>query len=189
MIGRSQDCRKPIGLDPGQGAATANLENHADNLTHQRGRESGMYKNILIATDGSEIATGAVVQGLTLAKALNATATIVTVTEMWSALEVAHRGRAGQTDPVSAYEAVAAASAKTILDEADKVARSHGMVCKTLHVADMHPAEGIVETAQKIGADLIVVASHGRRGLSRLLLGSQTYEVVTHTKVPVLVIR
>ena len=148
-----------------------------------------MYRNILIATDGSEIATKAVVQGLTLAKTLDAAATVVTVTEIWSALDVAHRGRAGQKDPVGTYEASAAALAKTILDEIEKIADSHGMTCRTLHVADMHPAEGIVTTADKIGADLIVIASHGRRGLSRLLLGSQTYEVVTHTKVPVLVIR
>jgi nucleotide-binding universal stress UspA family protein len=148
-----------------------------------------MYRNILIATDGSELATKAVVQGLTLAKTLNAAATVVTVTEMWSALEVAHRGRAGQADPVGIYEAAASASAKAILDEVDKIAQSHGVNCKILHVADKHPAEGIVETAGKTGADLIVVASHGRRGLSRLLLGSQTYEVVTNTKVPVLVIR
>lgn len=148
-----------------------------------------MYTNILIATDGSELASRAVVHGLTLAKKLNATANIVTVTEMWSALEVAHRGRSGQTDPIGTYEAVAANSAKAILDDSAKIAQSHGVPCKTLHVADMHPAEGIVETADKIGADLIVIASHGRRGLSRLLLGSQTYEVVTHTKVPVMVIR
>ena len=148
-----------------------------------------MYKNILIATDGSEIATKAVVQGLSLAKAFNANVSVVTVTEMWSALEVAHRGRSGQTDPVGTYEALAASSAKAILDETAEIAQSQGVPCKTLHVADKHPADGIVETADKIGADLIVIASHGRRGLSRLLLGSQTYEVVTHTKVPVLVIR
>lgn len=148
-----------------------------------------MYRNILIATDGSELATKAVVQGLALAKTLNAAATVATVTEMWSAIEIAHNGRGGQKDPVGTYEAAASASAKAILDKVDSLARSQGVACKLEHVADKHPAEGIVETAEKIGADLIVIASHGRRGLSRLLLGSQTYEVVTHTKVPVLVIR
>ena len=148
-----------------------------------------MYKNILIATDGSELAHKAVSQGLTLAKTGAAKATVVTVTEIWSALDVAHSSQRGQKDPVGTYEAAAAASANAILDSAGKIAHSLGVDCKLLHVPDKHPAEGIVETADKIGADLIVIASHGRRGLTRLLLGSQTYEVVTHTKVPVLVIR
>lgn len=148
-----------------------------------------MYKNILVATDGSELASKAVEQGFVLAKTLKAAASVVTVTEMWSALDVAHRSRTGSKDPVGTYEASAAAAAKAIFDDVGKIAESHGVRCETLHVADMHPAEGIVATADKIGADLIVIASHGRRGLTRLLLGSQTYEVVTHTKVPVLVIR
>jgi len=148
-----------------------------------------MYKNILIATDGSELATKAVTEGLALAKTLAAAVTVVTATEIWSPLDVAHVSRRGQKDPVGAYEAAAAAVAKTILDEVDKLAQSQGVACKLLHVVDKHPAEGIVETAEQIGADIIVIASHGRRGLSRLLLGSQTYEVVTNTKVPVLIVR
>jgi nucleotide-binding universal stress UspA family protein len=63
------------------------------------------------------------------------------------------------------------------------------VACDTLHVKDQYPAEGIVEAAQARGCDLIVMASHGRRGLSKLLLGSQATRVLTHTDVPVLVCR
>lgn len=57
------------------------------------------------------------------------------------------------------------------------------------HLADRWPADAIIEIAEEKGANLIVMASHGRRGLGRLLLGSQTVEVLTHSKVPVLVVR
>lgn len=148
-----------------------------------------MFKKILVATDGSDLAQKAVGQAIDLAKIHAAKITAVTVTEFWSAGEVAHNAHLGQRDPVRQFEESAAASAKAILDKAGKAAQSQGVSCELLHVPDKHPAEGIVETATNIGADLIVIASHGRRGLSRLLLGSQTYEVVTHCKVPVLVIR
>ena len=148
-----------------------------------------MFKNILVATDGSDLAQKAVAQAIALAKIHAAKITAVTVTEIWSAGAVAHDAHLGHRNPVAEFEATAAASAKAILDKAEKAAQSQGMSCELLHVPDKHPAEGIVETASNIGADLIVIASHGRRGLSRLLLGSQTYEVVTHCKVPVLVIR
>lgn len=63
------------------------------------------------------------------------------------------------------------------------------MDVETVHVADKHPAQGVIDTATRLGADLIVMSSHGRRGARRLMLGSQTAEVVTHTTIPVLVIR
>ena len=70
-----------------------------------------------------------------------------------------------------------------------EIASKLGVACETLHVKDRHPAEGIVETAKSRGCDLIVMASHGRRGLSRMLLGSQANKVVTHSAVPVLICR
>jgi nucleotide-binding universal stress UspA family protein len=70
-----------------------------------------------------------------------------------------------------------------------KLARKADLSCATVHVKDQFPAEGILETARKSNCDLIVMASHGRRGLSRLLLGSQTTKVLTHSSVPVLVCR
>jgi nucleotide-binding universal stress UspA family protein len=148
-----------------------------------------MYKRILIATDGSEMATKAVTHGIALAKVHKAPVTIVTVTDIWSAFEMAHDYDQRKKDPIGNYEALAAASAKRILDKAGEIAKAEGVDCTLLHVADKPPAEGIIEAAEAAGADLIVMASHGRRGISRLLLGSQANQVVTFSKVPVMIVR
>jgi nucleotide-binding universal stress UspA family protein len=148
-----------------------------------------MYKQILIATDGSELAGKAVSHGLALAKVHNAPVSVVTVTEMWSAFDMADDARSGVRDPTRQYEALAAAGAKRILDRVGETARAEGVDCKMIHVSDKHPAEGIIATAKDIGADLIVMASHGRRGVDRILLGSQANEVVTQSTVPVLIVR
>jgi nucleotide-binding universal stress UspA family protein len=151
--------------------------------------EDAMYNRILIATDGSALADKAVSHGITLAKVHKAPVSVVTVTDIWSAFDMAHDYDRGKTNPIGNYEALAAAAAKRILDRAGETAKSQGVDCNLIHVPDKHPAEGIVATATDVGADLIVMASHGRRGVDRLLLGSQTNEVVTHSKVPVLIVR
>ncbi len=148
-----------------------------------------MYRNILIATDGSKLATKALDHGLALAGRDNAQVAIVTVTEQWSVFDMAREARERQPDPVGQYEAMAAAAAQRILDAAAKLAAARGVACETIHVKDQFPAEGIVATAKARGSDLIVMGSHGRRGLSRLLLGSQAYEVLTHCTVPALIVR
>jgi nucleotide-binding universal stress UspA family protein len=148
-----------------------------------------MYKHILIATDGSELATKAVAHGLTLAKEQNAPVTVVTVTEPWSALDMAHEARLGHRNPLGDYEAAAAAGAKHVLDQAAALAKQQGVTCEVIHVPDQHPADGIIATAKAKGCDLIVMASHGRRGVDRVLLGSQANEVLTHSKVPALIVR
>jgi nucleotide-binding universal stress UspA family protein len=145
-----------------------------------------MYKHILIATDGSELAQKAVDHGLSLAKLLGARCLIVTVTEPWTAVV---SGEMGVVYPIDEYEKAATANAAKILADAAQVARKSGQSCETLHVKDQFPADGIVEAANAKGCDLIVMASHGRRGLTRLLLGSQASSVVTHSKVPVLICR
>ena len=148
-----------------------------------------MYKRILIATDGSEFAGKAVSHGISLAKEHKAPLSVVTVSDIWSAFDMAHDYDRGKKDPIGNYEALAAAAAKKILNRAGEAAKSQGVECNLIHVPDEHPAEGIIATAAEIGADLIVMASHGRRGIDRLLLGSQANEVVTRSKVPVLVVR
>lgn len=148
-----------------------------------------MYKNVLIATDGSKLADKAVAHGIALAKAHHATASVVTVTDIWSAFDMAHEYNRGEKDAIGKYEALAAAGAKRILDKAAEAAKAQGVECRLIHVADKHPAEGILSAAEDTGADLIVMASHGRRGMQRLLLGSQANEVVTRSKVPVTVVR
>jgi nucleotide-binding universal stress UspA family protein len=148
-----------------------------------------MYKRILIATDGSELATRAVTHGLTLAKDLNVPVCAVTVTEAWSAFDLARMARMGSQNPISQYEEVATAAAKNILDKAAQLAKSQGVPCELIHVRDQHPAEAIIATAKDKGCDLIVMASHGHRGFDRLLLGSQANEVLTHSKIPALIVR
>lgn len=145
-----------------------------------------MFKHLLIATDGSELATKGLRQGVALAKALQAKATIVTVTEPWTAVVA---GEMALAFPPDEYDRTAAANASTILAEANKIAEIGGITAESLHVKDQYPAEGIVETAKARGCDLIVMSSHGRRGLSRLFLGSQAQRVVTHTDLPVLICR
>ena len=145
-----------------------------------------MYKHILIATDGSDLALKAVDQGLALAKALNAKVTAITATEPWTSIA---SGEMGMAFPIDEYEKGCAEGAAKILGVVSKQAEKAGVSCQTLHVQDQFAAEGIIETAKSRGCDLIVMASHGRRGLSRLLLGSQANNVVTHSTVPVLICR
>ena len=148
-----------------------------------------MYQHILIATDGSELAAKALEQGIDLAKLVNARLTVVTVTESWSPLEMASEAREHRTDPVSQFEAVAAVAAKRILDGAAARAKAHGLAGEFIHIKDRHPAEAIVATAKEKNCDLIVMASHGRRGAARMILGSQANEVLTSCEVPTLIVR
>jgi nucleotide-binding universal stress UspA family protein len=145
-----------------------------------------MFTHILIATDGSELAAKAVTQGLDIAQRLGAKVTAVNVTEPWVAVAPSEVAMAF---PVKEYEESVAANAARILSVVAKEAEGRGVDCATLHVKDQYPAEGIIETADKLACDCIVMASHGRRGLMRFLLGSQAIKVLTHSTVPVLVCR
>ena len=146
-----------------------------------------MYKHILIATDGSKLAQKAVDQGLGLAKALGAKVSAVTITEPRAAVVPAEVAIAFPT--VEAYENAAAASAAKCLAAVDSAAKKLGVSCDTKHLSDQYPAEGIIAYAKEKNCDLIVMASHGRRGLRRLLLGSQAIDVLTYSSVPVLICR
>jgi nucleotide-binding universal stress UspA family protein len=148
-----------------------------------------MYKKILIAIDGSELANRALIHGLALAKAITASVVIVTVTEGWSAMEMAHEARLKHVNPLKDFEDAVAKSAKRILDAAEALAAAAGVDRRTVHVSDCHPAEGIIGAASGEKCDLIVMASHGRRAVGRLLLGSQVNEVLAHCKIPALIVR
>jgi nucleotide-binding universal stress UspA family protein len=148
-----------------------------------------MYNNILIATDGSKPAARAVKHGLKLAKAAGCPVTFVSVTDNWSGIEMARQATPANPNPIIAYEKAAASAAGQILAAAEAQAAKANVSCKTIHVKDRHPAEGIVDTAGKLGCDLIVLASHGRRGIQKLLLGSVTTEVLTRASIPVLVVK
>jgi nucleotide-binding universal stress UspA family protein len=145
-----------------------------------------MYKHILIATDGSELARKAVADGLALAKALGASVTAVTVTDI---LPTGPYSPIPFPATVERYEATAAEGAAEILASVAEAAAQLGVICRTVHVKDQAPAEGIVATIAAEGCDLVAMASHGRRGVSRLLLGSQAQKVVVLSPVSVLVCR
>ncbi|SFI61697.1 MULTISPECIES: universal stress protein [unclassified Bradyrhizobium] len=149
-----------------------------------------MYANILLSTDGSDVARKGIKEGVALAKALNAKVTIITVTE---SLPVDYgSGHAGGWFPsqeeFDRFDAAKKERAAKILDEARAIAAKVGMSAELLHVPNAHPATAIVDTAKSRGCDLIVMSSHGRRGFRKLLLGSQTSEVLVDGSVPVLVV-
>ena len=144
-----------------------------------------MYKHILIATDGSDLAGKAVVAGLDLARLIGAKVTAVKASEPWTAMSA---GEVALAFPVEDYEKAAAEDAARILDAVKAAAKQQGVTCDTVHVNDF-PAEAIIATAKERGCDLIVMSSHGRRGLARVLLGSQATSVLTQSTVPVLICR
>lgn len=146
-----------------------------------------MYKTILISTDGSELANRGLAHGAELARRFGARLVVVTVTEMQSAPGGIEYPAAIST--LQQYNAAMKARAEQIFASARAAVDLSGIDATMLHAADSFAAEGIVNTAREQGADLIVMASHGRRGVGRLLLGSQTVEVLTHTTIPVLVVR
>ncbi len=149
-----------------------------------------MYANILLSTDGSDVARKGVKNGIALAKALNAKVTVITVTEP---LPVYYgNGHASgwipSADEFNRYDAACKERADKVLDEARVMAGQTGISVELLHVPNAHPATTIIETAKSKGCDLIVMGSHGRRGLKKLFLGSQTSEVLADGSVPVLVV-
>lgn len=150
-----------------------------------------MYERILISTDGSEVAQRGVDHGLALAKSVGAKATIVTVTEPFPIYAGAAAGAGWAPGPmeIPEYDARQKQAAEKTLADAKAAADRLGVDAETVHIPERHPAEAIVETATSRHCSVIVMASHGRRGLRRLILGSQTYEVLANSPVPVLVVR
>ena len=149
-----------------------------------------MYANILMSTDGSDVARKGVEHGMALAKALNAKVTVVTVTEPLAVnLGGGHAGWIPPQEMFDSFEAASKERVRQVLDEARAMADQIGISVELLHVPDAHPATAIIATAKSRGCDLIVMASHGRRGLRKLFLGSQTSEVLVDGSVPVLVLQ
>ncbi|WP_449041720.1 universal stress protein [Paracoccus sp. (in: a-proteobacteria)] len=148
-----------------------------------------MYKHILIATDGSELALKGLRQGLGLARISGAKVTALTVIEPLRPQVLAAAQRAGIEDPVGRYDQQIDEMLKERLASIQAEATEQGVTVEPIHEVDDSPAEAILRTANLQGCDLIVMSSHGRRGLQKLLLGSQTSEVLVKTTVPVLVVR
>ncbi len=145
-----------------------------------------MYQHILIATDGSDLANKAIQHGLGLAKAVNAKVTLLTVTDpIWNAVP----GEMAIAFPYEEYQKATAENAERILAAAANAAKAKNVSYTVKHVKDQFPAEGIVSAAKEGACDLIVMASHGRRGLTRMILGSQAATVVISSTIPVLIYR
>lgn len=147
-----------------------------------------MYANILVATDGSKLSGKAVTHGLELANAVGAT-----VTAFYAAPDYPMPAYADGVvyEPVSRkeYAKLAAQDAEKILQEVVAAAAKAGVECKSTYAIAAAPWEAILDAAKKNKCDAIVMASHGRRGISAVLLGSETQKVLTHSKLPVIVVR
>lgn len=148
-----------------------------------------MYERILIATDGSDLAAKGLRHGLALAAALRVPVIVLTVTGPW--MPAFDDALALSADPAMQHEyrEGCARSAQRILEDAVGQAAAAGVACEVEHVPDGFPADAIVQAATRHGAGLVVMASHGRHGLGKVLLGSQTEAVLAHCTVPVLLVR
>ena len=146
-----------------------------------------MFKNILIPTDGSELSQRAVNIGVELAKLHQAGITAIHVIPDYHLL-IAYEGA---FDPVTEerIEEEAKVRAENYLAFVRNTAGSAGVPCHTVCETSDHPYDAILKTAEARKCDLIVMTSHGRKGLAAVLLGSETRKVLTHAKIPVLIVR
>ncbi len=144
-----------------------------------------MYKHILLPTDGSELSKAAVRHGIALAKAIGAKVTALVVSTPLHSLVV---DPGAISNAMEQYKALVATQTAKYLDNVRSDAERQGVDCTTVCIEHDKPYEAIVDTAKNNGCDLVVMASHGLRGVSAIL-GSETLKVLTHSAVPVLVYR
>lgn len=148
-----------------------------------------LYQHILIATDGSELAAKGVEHGLALAEALIANVTVLRVVEP-EAREIANEALAGELEKAFIrHDPQVDDTMRKQFAWIEQEAGERGIYVELLREIDDVPAKAVVKAAKLTGCDLIVMASHGRQGLQRLTLDRQTADVITHTNVPVLVVR
>ena len=148
-----------------------------------------MYKHILVSTDGSKLSAKAVRTAVRLAKALGAKVTGAYVLAPFVAPVYNEAMAYTQLFNPKRLKELAVKEAKKALAAVEIEAETAGVPCSTLSTTNEHPWRGIVRAAQARKCDVIIMASHGRRGLAGLLLGSETNKVLTHSKIPVLVCR
>jgi nucleotide-binding universal stress UspA family protein len=145
-----------------------------------------MFKHILVPVDGSKLSAKAVKTAVALAKVTQAKVTLFYAAPDFGGIYYSESPLLAAHYTAASFRAAVAKHAQKILDQAAKTA---GMAVETRHVLSELPYEAIVNAAAKGRCDLIVMASHGRRGVAGFLLGSETQKVLTHSKVPVLVVR
>ncbi|HET7365508.1 MAG TPA: universal stress protein [Burkholderiales bacterium] len=145
-----------------------------------------MYKHILMPTDGSALSQAAVREGLQLAKENGAKVTFMNVA---APFHVFAYDAASLSDTWSDYDRHAHERSERILSECEKAAGEAGVSSAKRFAVSEHPYEEIVKAASETGADIIVMASHARKGMQGVFLGSQTQKTLARSKTPVLVIR
>lgn len=144
-----------------------------------------MYKRILVPTDGSDITGKAVQTAIELAALAGAELMAIGVKEPFPYSAISEMQPVPPQEFFDAQERIAAGHVKTVLD----AAKAAGVTCQGHTVEALHPWEAIIDHAKTHACDLIIMASHGRRGVAALLLGSETQKVLTHSTLPVLVVR
>jgi nucleotide-binding universal stress UspA family protein len=145
-----------------------------------------MYKHILIPTDGSELSKKALHHGAALAKAVRADLTVLTVSAPFQTFVVEP---SVVMDSLDQYREITSSQSAKYLEAAQQIAAKEDVTCEVLSVEHEYPYQAVIDTATNKGCDLIVMASHGRHGVSAMLLGSVTAKVLVHCAVPVLVYR
>ena len=147
-----------------------------------------MFTRIMLATDGSKLSQKAVKIAIDMASKFNAELVAVKVIPRY--VQTYFEGSFTVADiDVKSIEAQWAAGAQQVLDKISSSAAAKGVSVKTSVIKSDDISEGLIKAANKMKVDLIVMASHGRKGIKRLLLGSETQNVLTHSEVPVLVLR
>jgi nucleotide-binding universal stress UspA family protein len=147
-----------------------------------------MYKHLLVSTDGSKLSAKAVTHAIGLAKALGAKLTALYASPNYPRPMYAE-GLAYMPMTRKEYAALCSKEADKILKPVSFKAQAAGLEANLVHVIAAAPWEAILAAARRNKCDAIVMASHGRRGVSALLLGSETQKVLTHTKLPMIVVR
>jgi nucleotide-binding universal stress UspA family protein len=145
-----------------------------------------VYANLLIPTDGSELAGKAVQHGIALAQRIGAKVTALTVSPTFHTFTT--DTQMIEDTPAQYKERMRQHADKTLAAVAD-AAREADVACVIVHIEHEHPHRAIIDAADAKGCDLIVMASHGRRGIAAIILGSETLKVLAHCKIPVLVHR
>ena len=145
-----------------------------------------MYKHILIPTDGSPQSAQAIAGAVELAKSIGAKVTGLFAAPPATPIFYRDHLPAG-FGTMEDHKRIIDESAAKYLAVITQAAKQAGVPCEVITVTSDYPADTILETASEQNCDLIVMATHGRRGISGVLLGSETQRVVTHAKIPVLV--
>ena len=148
-----------------------------------------MFKHILLPTDGSKLSDRAVQRGIELAKAVGASVTAMHAIPEFRIMADESFVLPTTMDIKKRYEKEARARTDKMLAKVAERAKAAGVKADSLCVMNDVPYQAIIDACKKAKCDVIVMASHGRRGVSGLLLGSETSKVLTHSKVPVLVVR